>query len=372
MSKGTSRLSARLRRAPTRYRPISRIAVGGMAEVWRAEAMFDDGGTHEVAIKRVLPQMGEPLFRSMFEDEARLGMLLGHRNIVRVYDARDVGGTFIMVMELVDGDSLKSILERAHQRGACMPVATALFIGRELARALAYVHTATDEQGKHLGIIHRDVSPHNLLLGKNGDVKLTDFGLADATVHEHARSEDLVGGKLGYLAPEIIFRQPTDHRIDLFAVAIVMWEMLAGRRLFQGADDSETVRRVAACEVPSLRKFNERVPGDVDDLIRRMLDKNPDRRLASAEQLAQALDVLVQRTDRYVSNKDIALVVGLHLAQKRRNEPKEETPLGVAELLAQELTEFTAGGSGDEALDPNDFALGITSGVRRNPLYSED
>ena len=256
----STRLSTKLRRAPTRYRPLSRIATGGMAEVWRAEATFEDGGSHEVAIKRVLPQMGQPLYRAMFEDEARLGMLLRHPNIVRVYDARDIGGTFIMVMELVDGDSLKSVLERAHGRGACMPVATALHITRELIRALDYVHTAMDGDGNHLGILHRDISPHNLLLGKNGDVKLTDFGLADARVHEHARSEDLVGGKLGYLAPEIIRRQKADHRIDLFAAAITCWEMLAGRRLFQGNDDRETLMRVGRCQVPSVRDYNSSVP----------------------------------------------------------------------------------------------------------------
>src|SRR5690242_4061505 len=120
------RLSVRLRQSPTRYRPVSRLAVGGMAEVWKAEASFPDGEVHDVAIKRVLPGQHDVLFRTMFEDEARLGMRLRHPNIVRVYDARDIGGTFIMVMELVDGDTLKGLLDPAHRRGAPMPLPAAL------------------------------------------------------------------------------------------------------------------------------------------------------------------------------------------------------------------------------------------------------
>ncbi|HJL02477.1 MAG TPA: serine/threonine-protein kinase [Polyangiaceae bacterium LLY-WYZ-15_(1-7)] len=369
----SSRLSSLLRRAPTRYRPVSRIAAGGMAEVWRAEAIFEEGGTHEVAIKRVLPQMGQPLFRAMFEDEARLGMLLRHPNIVRVYDARDVGGTFIMVMELVDGDTLKGLLEKALERGAPMPLGVALHIARELARALDYVHRAEHEDGRHLGIVHRDVSPHNLLLGRDGAVKLTDFGLADANVHEHAQSEDLVGGKLGYLAPEIVLQKGSDHRIDLFAAAVTLWEMLAGRRLFQGADDAETVRAVARCEVPSLRKINGRVPREVDDLVGRMLRPSPDERLPTARSFFEALDVLVTRLDREVGAQDVALLIGLHLARKQREKPKEASieELGVAELLADELAQFAAGG-GAKPLDPREFDYGVTSGVRRHPRPWDD
>ncbi|MCZ7678600.1 MAG: serine/threonine protein kinase [Sandaracinaceae bacterium] len=225
-----------LRRAPTRYEPRAPWPPG-MAEVWRGDAVFEDGARHPVAIKRVLPNLAsQELYRSMFEDEARLGMALSHANIVRVYDARDVGGTFLMIMELVDGTSLKDLLARAHQREAPMPVATALHIARELAKALDYAHTATDAEGTHLGVVHRDVSPHNLLLGRRGEVKLADFGLADASVHQTHLGDGMLGGKLGYLAPEIVRAQPATHRIDLFALGIVLWEMLSGRRLLPRRD----------------------------------------------------------------------------------------------------------------------------------------
>ena len=232
------RLSTRLRRAPTRYRPLSRIAVGGMAEVWKAEASFEAGDGHIVAIKRVRPEIaGQPTYLAMFQDEARLGMLLRHPNIVRVYDVREIAGTYIMVMELVDGVALKALLDVAVAHERPMPMGPALYVARELARALDYAHQARDARGEPLGVIHRDVSPHNLLLGSDGKVKLTDFGLADATINVASVEDGLSGGKLGYLVPEIVQQQRGDQRVDIFAFGIVLWEMLAGRRLFVGDSD---------------------------------------------------------------------------------------------------------------------------------------
>lgn len=358
-----ARLTQRLRQAPTRYEPVARLAAGGMAEVWKGLARFADGGTHPVAIKRVLPQLSsQDMYRTMFEDEARLGMALRHNNIVRVYDARDVGGTFIMIMELVDGTSLKGLLDAAFERGAPMPAATALYIGWQLAKALEYAHTATDDDGESLGIIHRDVSPHNLLLARAGDVKLADFGLADANVHSTQLGDGLLGGKLGYLAPEIIRQEPSTPQIDVFALGIVIWEMLCGRRLFQGKTDAETVQAVARCEVPKARAFNRGVTPDVEELLGALLASDPSQRITTAAESAARLEVLIKRIDARVSGRDVALLVGLHLASRRQ---KDEVPQAVAELLAQELAVFSEqaqGGQlldmGAEPLDPDSFFTG--------------
>jgi serine/threonine-protein kinase len=362
-------LSTKLRRLPTRYEPIARLAQGGMAEVWRADAIFEGGDRHAVAIKRVLGALaGDPLYRSMFEDEARLGMLLRHKNIVRVYDARDIGGTLLMIMELVDGTSLKDVLTRAHARQAPMPLPVALHLVRELARALDYAHVCTDPTGRPLGIIHRDVSPHNILLGRDGAVKLTDFGLADASVHTTAKSTELLGGKLGYLAPELVDQRPATPRIDVFAAGIVLWEMLAGRRLFLGNDDRDTVLKVQACQVPPISTLNSRVPPEVEVFLARVLHRNPDRRMPSAAAMIADLDRLIALLDRAVGADDVALLVGLHCAASRAHTAAE---LGdVAFLLAQELDAFALAAQGDpdqgaRPLDPTDFGNPTQSSVVR-------
>ena len=353
-----SRLSTKFRRAPTRYVPLVRLAFGGMAEVWKGSAILETGEKYLVAIKRVLPQLAQdPTYRGMFEDEARLGMLLRHPNIVRVHDAREVGGTYIMIMELVDGTSLKAILERAHARSACMPPATALYIARQLASALSYAHGAHEPNGRPLGIIHCDVSPHNLLLGKDGAVKLADFGLADASVHSTHLDGGMLGGKLGYLAPELIEQQPSTPQIDVFAVGIVLWEMLSGRRLFLGDTDVDTVRAVARCDVPPPSRFNRRATPELDALVQAILERDPRKRTQGAELLVKDIDRVLTRIDPNVSPRDVSLVVGLHLA----TEPAAPQPSAAQSAAAfmEELDAFvTTGGAGDlgaAPLDPDAF-----------------
>lgn len=365
-----NRLSTRLRRAPTRYRPLSRIAVGGMAEVWKAEATFEAGDGHIVAIKRVRPEIAsDPVYLSMFRDEARLGMLLRHPNIVRVYDAREVAGTYIMVMELVDGVSLKALLDVAVANGRPMPVAPALYVARELCRALDYAHLARDAKGQGLGLIHRDVSPHNLLLGADGSVKLTDFGLAEASVNVAQVADGMLGGKLGYLAPEIVAQSRGDQRVDLFALGIVLWEMLAGRRLFMGRDDADTIRRVGAAQVPSICSLNPAVPSFVESLLGRVLQKDPARRTGTASDMLDMLDAAIGATDPGVSASDVRLLVAL----SRRAEPAPAPPeeLGFAAMLEHEMDAFAEAewkDLGAQALDPDEFDLGpLRFGRFRDP-----
>lgn len=355
------RLSVKLRSSPTRYEPVARIAVGGMAEVWSANAVFSGGDSHLVAIKRVLPHIADqPMYRSLFEDEARLGMLLRHDNVVRVYDAREVNGSLIMVMELVDGTALRGILEHAATRNAGMPVAPAVFIARELALALDYAHNAEDGHGKSLGIVHRDVSPHNVLVSREGNVKLTDFGLANASTNRTDTGDNMVGGKLGYLAPEVIRQEKTGAPVDVFALGIILWETLTGRRLFLGADDGETVRNVAKCTIPPPSVFNRAVTPELDEFVRKLLSSRPETRVPSAYAAAEALTAFLAKFDPEVGRDDLELMVGLYRAQQKISEPAEALP--EAMMLAQDLAQFVeqaaadGGNMGEVPLDPDEFA----------------
>lgn len=242
-----------------------------MGEVWSGEACFPDGHVEPVAIKRVLPWLANtPLYREMLEDEARLGMLLRHDNIVRVLDAR-MQGSFILVMELVDGKSLNHTLGRLRRASSRMPVEAAVHVARELATALAYAHAAIDDLGRELSIVHGDVSPHNVLVSQSGQVKLMDFGLARATANLAHRDPTRISGKPGYVAPEVLTRKESSQAGDMFAVGVILWECLAGRRLFHGETPRETLQLVRACDVPPIRVFRPDAPPEVESLLQRLL-----------------------------------------------------------------------------------------------------
>ncbi len=293
-SHGHSRM-VEFRRGQARYLPQARLAAGGMAEVWRGEAQFEDGHVERIAIKRVLPALASnTLYRRMLEDEARIGMLLRHPNIVRVFDAREVRGTYILIMELVEGASGREVMGRLQQRQAHMPVTAALYIARELARALEHAHEAIDDMGRALEIIHRDVSPHNMLLGTDGRVKLMDFGLANATANLAERDPGMIGGKFGYISPELVVHRQSSHQLDLFALGVILWESITGQRLFQGTDDGETVRKVARCHVPDASQFNPHVSEDLQTVLANTLARDPAARYQSARELGADLDYLLQ------------------------------------------------------------------------------
>lgn len=344
------RLTAQLQEPKTHYLPVSQIGEGGMAEVWKGQATVETGETYPVAIKRVRPELAhDPLYRSMFEDEARLGMLLRHPNIVRVYDAREVGNTFIMIMEYVNGPSLDALLGPAQKRAQAMPVQLVAYIGLEIAKALEYAHSAKDFKGKHLGIIHRDVSPHNVLVGHEGLVKLLDFGLANASVHKTEHAPSTAGGKLGYLAPEVIEDKLIDGRVDVFSLGVMMWEALSGQRLFLGESDQETVHNILHKEIIPPSYLNGSVPAQLDRIIARMLARNPQHRFASTRELAKELQACVQKHYRDVGPSNMALMASMY--EVRNAHQAEQVPTDVLRRITRELEDFAVEASRDTAPD---------------------
>jgi eukaryotic-like serine/threonine-protein kinase len=331
-----------------RYRVVQRIAAGGMAEVYQGESAGIEGFRKKVAIKKVLPKLSQNReFIHMFLDEARLCAYLSHSKCVQVFDIGQAAGAHFIVMEFVDGADLQGVLEYLQRHERQMPVEVACLIAMHVCEGLAYAHDACDHLGQPLGIVHRDISPHNVLMTRYGEVKLVDFGLAKASSHLTAEEEDIVKGKFGYLAPEVTLGQSADRRVDIFAAGILLWEMLSGRRLFKGETDLETFKQVQAALIPDMRQLRKDVGDDIAYVLSKALARDRDQRYAQAGDFARDLSVVMDRLNKPVTYQDIAKLVSEtagERAKKRKFEQKDAAGT-LGDLILDALHDFSGGGA---------------------------
>jgi serine/threonine protein kinase len=268
---------------PTRfgkYQLVERLASGGMAEVFRAKALGAAGFEKDIAIKRILPQFSaDEAFVKMFIDEARLAAQLQHRNIVQIFDFDQVDGSYYIAMELVEGCDLKRLARRSER----LPVSVALYVVSEALKGLGYAHQR-EIDGKPLQLVHRDVSPHNILLSRSGEVKISDFGIAKAQARATATGSGIIKGKLSYMSPEQARGEKIDLRSDLFAAGVVLHELLSGVRLFEGDSEMEIIAKVQRCQVTA-----PGVSQPVDTVTLKLLAREPAARFASAAEAVRAM-----------------------------------------------------------------------------------
>jgi eukaryotic-like serine/threonine-protein kinase len=328
-----------------RYRVIERIAAGGMAEVYRAESAGLEGFKKIVAIKRVLPHLSEKKqFIGMFLDEARTSAALSHSNCVQTFDIGVGDNTYFIVMEYVDGADLKAVIEHRRQKGQRVPTEAACYICLKICEGLTYAHEARDANGVALGIVHRDMSPPNVLITRNGEVKIVDFGLAKAHSQLERSEPGIIKGKFSYLSPEAAMGEPVDGRTDIFAVGIMLWEMLAGRRLFLGETDLETVRQVQSAQVPNLRQFNPEVTPDLERVVQKALARDPRSRYTTARDFGRDLNTIMFQ-GRAVSSFDVAQLVqdavSAREVEKRRQKKAEKLSI-IGSLIEEAMLEFTS------------------------------
>jgi eukaryotic-like serine/threonine-protein kinase len=324
-----------------RYRVVEKLESGGMAEVFRAESEGLQGFRKQVAIKRVLPQLSsKKKFISMFLDEARLSAQLSHSNCVQVFDIGVGDEAFFIVMEFVDGANLKAILEHIRKHGRDFPVEAAVYISLELCKGLAYAHELTDPSGVPLHIVHRDMSPPNVLITKHGEVKIVDFGLAKANSQLERSEPGIIKGKFSYLSPEAAMAQEVDARTDVFAVGIILWEALAGQRLFLGESDFQTVKKVQAAVVPSISQINRRVPAELERIINRALAREPAQRYQTARALGMDLSKFLFKHGVPVSTFDIGTLVQGAMRERQRYRPAQTSIID--RLIEEALLEFTS------------------------------
>ena len=280
-----------------RYRLIERIGAGGMAEIYKAVAIGEEGFERTVAIKRIRDEVGEVAdIGKLFADEARLSAMLNHPNIVQVYDFGAVDGDYYIAMEYLKGHNLDEVLFALRRSGQRLEPALAVFVAHEVARALAYAHSLPDEQGRPLDIVHRDISPANVMLLQAGAVKLLDFGIARITseLRLAVTQGQALRGKCPYLAPEQITGGKIDHRSDIFALGVVLWEMLTGERLFAAESDLDSIANVLNRDIPAPSTVTAEVPAGLDAVVLAMLARDQEKRYASADVLANDLDEIMR------------------------------------------------------------------------------
>ena len=271
------------------------LGTGGMAMVHRATLDIGGGMVREVALKRLLPQLiDDKLFVADFVREAKIAAQLRHPNIVSVLELGREGAQYFMAMELVRGKPLYHLMHSMQLGKQTAPVGVVATILIELCDALDYATNAVDDHGESLQIVHRDLTPSNLLVTEDGHVKIIDFGVAKSTSAQFRTNSGMVKGKLGYMSPEAVSGQPLDHRSDLFSLGVVGWELLAGRRLFKGSDELEVVTRIRSGELHPPSTFNPAVPRDLDALVLRALARSRDQRWPSAAQLRSALEPILR------------------------------------------------------------------------------
>jgi serine/threonine protein kinase len=271
------------------YVVYEQIGRGGMATVHRAERLGKDGSRTAVALKRLLPRIAlrKDLVES-FVHEARLLRYLDHPNIAATYDGGKIDGKYYIAMEYAPGPTLKELVEQCAATVNKLPIPITLRIALQICDALDHAHHRCDERGTPLGIIHRDISPGNIILSRSGLVKLIDFGLAKTTGSRAQTGEGMIKGKFNYVAPEYL-GGTLDARADLWALGVVMYELLTSRRLFDGPDNFETMTRVRALPIPRPSRANPRVPQQLDAIVMTALERDPARRWQSAAALGDAL-----------------------------------------------------------------------------------
>lgn len=276
-----------------KYILLEKLAVGGMAEVYLAKSAGASGVNKFVAIKRILPQFSNNQeFREMFEEEAKVSVNLNHSNVVSIYDFGIENGQFYIVMEFVEGRNLRQIINELKKHNRSIKTEEAIFLIKEAAAGLDHAHRCVDQHtGRPLNITHRDMSPQNIMVSFEGEAKVIDFGIAKKSEPSgEATRAGTLKGKFAYMSPEQAEAEEVDPRTDIFALGIILWELLANDRLFTGSNENAILRKVRDCQIPSIRKINPMIPSELERIVTKALAKDRNIRYQTAAALQKDLN----------------------------------------------------------------------------------
>jgi serine/threonine protein kinase len=291
------------------YRLLERVAVGGMAEVFRAKRSGVEGFEKVVAVKRILSHLSDNKeFVDMFVDEAKMVAGLTHPNIVQIFDLGRIERSYYIAMEYVHGRDLRTILRRAKERNVAVPLELSAFVVSRVCAALEYAHRKRDEAGRPMLLVHRDVSPQNILLSFEGDVKLTDFGIAKAATKASITDKGALRGKLLYMSPEQAWGKPMDRRSDIFSLGIVFYEMLTGQKPFLGTSEMSILETVRECRVAPPTTVNLAIPEKMERVAMKALERDPEVRYQDAGEMHRDLERVLHE-GRPPTPRDVTLLL---------------------------------------------------------------
>jgi len=292
-----------------------------MAEVWRAKAFGAGGFERILAIKRILPNIAEDAeLIAMFIDEAMITSQLKHANIAQIYELSHIASSYSIAMEYVSGKDLRAVFDRCRKRGEPAPVPLTCYAVALCCEGLDYAHRAKDTSGVAMNVVHRDVSPQNVLVSYDGEVKVIDFGIAKVAGEATTTQAHTLKGKFGYMSPEQVSGPSLDRRSDLFAIGICLYELLTGERLFVGDTDFSVLEKVRKVEVLPPSHFNRRVPAEIERIVMKALAKDVDHRYQYASELAEDLRTFMGSTGNSVTREDLAAFMRATFAEDYEKE----------------------------------------------------
>ncbi len=355
-----------------RYKIIRKIADGGMAEIYLGVQRGMEGFERPVVLKRILGALlAEPQFKNLMIDEAHVAMSLLHSNIAQVLDLGQAKGRYYLVLELVDGWDLNQILNRLKHTELKLPPELALFVAAETCRALAYAH-GKKRNGLPMGIVHRDVSPHNVLISAEGEIKLTDFGIAKALVKRENTVQGVIKGKLAFMSPEQASGEPIDSRSDLFSVGTMLYLMLTGKRPFDSPTDMESLMRVQRGECAPPETYNPEIPRPLSDLIKKAMRKSPANRFQTADEMLEEIEKVQRSSFKPAGKTELKRWLGeleardgipsIARAPSLSQDPNETLELGDNDIeLEEDVAVPTAGVRMSAGMTATDFAAPIST-----------
>ncbi len=314
-----------------KYTLIRKLATGGMAEVFLARADGPMGFAKKCVVKRILPHFNDdPRFIEMFLGEARLAAELNHPNLVQIFDFGEADGQYYLAMEYIDGANLRVLNQATRRVQGPMSLPLAARLIALAAEGLHFAHELRNEQGEFLNLVHRDISPDNILVARNGSVKVVDFGIAKASTQPHLTKSGMIKGKIAYMPPEQLAREPLDRRADLFALGIVFYELVTGGMPFDATSEVSIIQAIMSqkpLEKPTV--YRPDCPPDLEAIVNKCLEKDRDRRYASCVELQADLEAFIKRSGETVGTREVAQLVATVL----ENEANTTAPNAVVSGL---------------------------------------